>query len=158
MILTFHCAYKNEYDEMVDSYKEIVCNYLRGFFIVDFVALIPLDFLFYILGLEKVYDTNLNYDYNKYAKILRIGKLVKLSKLLRVSAFVNKINLFKIHENKKIRPSANKINLIKNINDVLLAFVFMIIVCHTMACSFIFISQISLEYMIDGPSTTSWIN
>jgi len=158
MILTFHCAYKNEYDEMVDSYKEIVCNYFRGFFIVDFVALIPLDFLFYILGLEKVYDTNLNYDYNKYAKILRIGKLVKLSKLLRVSSFVNKINLFKIYENKKIRPSANKINLIKNINDVLLAFVFMIIVCHTMACSFIFISQISLEYMIDGPSTTSWIN
>jgi hypothetical protein len=37
-----------------------------------------------MLGLEKIYDTSLNYDYNKYAKILRIGKLVKLSKLLRV--------------------------------------------------------------------------
>jgi hypothetical protein len=50
MILTFHCAYKNEYDEMVDSYKEIFCNYLHGWFLVDFIANVPLDFLFFILG------------------------------------------------------------------------------------------------------------
>jgi hypothetical protein len=50
MIITFHSAYKNEYDEVVDSYKEIFCNYFTGWFIVDFFALIPLDFLFFILG------------------------------------------------------------------------------------------------------------
>jgi hypothetical protein len=50
MIITFHCAYKNEYDEVVDSYKDIFINYFTGWFFIDFVALVPLDFLFFILG------------------------------------------------------------------------------------------------------------
>jgi hypothetical protein len=81
MILTFHCAYKNEYDEVVDSYKQIFCNYFTGWFIVDFVALVPLDFLFFILGYVNAFSMNLNYDYNKFARILRIGKLSRLTKL-----------------------------------------------------------------------------
>jgi hypothetical protein len=75
MILTFHCAFKNEYDEVVDSYKDIIINYFTGWFFIDFVSLVPLDFLFFILGYENIYSLKLNYDYNKFAKILRIGKL-----------------------------------------------------------------------------------
>ena len=65
--------------------------------------------------------------------------------------------MFQIHKNKKVRPSANKLNLIKNINDLLITLLSLVIVSHIMACSWIFISSISLQYQIDGPATTSWI-
>ena len=141
MILTFHCAFKNEYDEVVDSYKDIFINYLTGWFIIDFIALVPLDFLFFILGYENVFNLNLNYDYNKFTRILRIGKLSKLTKFAQVERWVSSIDLFQIHRNKKVRPSANKVNLIKNINDLLMTLLSLVIVCHTMACSWIFISN-----------------
>jgi hypothetical protein len=51
---------------------------------------------------------------------------------------------FQIHKNKKVRPSANKINLIKNINDLLITLLLLVIVSHIMACFWIFISTISL--------------
>ena len=144
MILTFHCAFKNEYDEVVDSYKDIFINYLTGWFIIDFIALVPLDFLFFILGYENVFNLNLNYDYNKFTRILRIGKLSKLTKFAQVERWVSSIDLFQIHRNKKVRPSANKVNLIKNINDLLMTLLSLVIVCHTMACSWIFISNKAL--------------
>ena len=144
MILTFHCAFKNEYDEVVDSYKDILINYFTGWFFIDFFSTVPLDLLFFILGYENVYSLNLNYDYNKFAKILRFGKLIKFTKLAQVEAWVSSIDLFQIHKNKKIRPSANKVNLIKNINDLIMTLLSLVIVCHTMACSWIFISNKAL--------------
>ena len=144
MILTFHCAFKNEYDEVVDSYKDIFMNYFTGWFIIDFIALVPLDFLFFILGYENVFNLNLNYDYNKFTRILRIGKLLKLTKFAQVERWVSSIDLFQIHRNKKVRPSANKLNLIKNINDLLMTLLSLVIVCHIMACNWIFISNIAL--------------
>ena len=68
IFLTFHTAYKNEYDEVIDSYKDIFLNYISGYFIVDFISLVPLDLIFYI-------TLKLNYDYNKFLKIFRVGKL-----------------------------------------------------------------------------------
>ena len=65
--------------------------------------------------------------------------------------------MFQIHKNKKVRPSANKLNLIKNINDLLITLLSLVIVSHIMACNWIFISNIALQYKIDGPATTSWI-
>jgi lipopolysaccharide/colanic/teichoic acid biosynthesis glycosyltransferase len=87
---------------------------------------------------------NLNYDYNKFARLLRIGKLSRLTKFAQVEAWVNTIDIFQIHKNKKVRPSANKINLIKNINDLLITLLLLVIVSHIMACFWIFISTISL--------------
>jgi hypothetical protein len=80
MIITFHVAYLNEYNELVDNYKDICCNYLKGWFIIDFLSLVPLDSLFFIINYLNVYDLKYNYDYNKFLKILRIGKLVKITK------------------------------------------------------------------------------
>lgn len=38
-----------------------------------------------------------------------------------------------------------------------MTFLSLVIVCHIMACNWIFISWISLRFEIDGPNTNSWI-
>ena len=81
MIITFHVAYTNEYDEFVDNYKDIFCNYIGGWFIIDFISLVPLDALFLIISYFNIYQWNYNYDYNKFAKLLRFGKLLKFTRL-----------------------------------------------------------------------------
>ena len=81
MIITFHVAYRNEYDELVDNYKDICCNYISGWFIIDFLSLVPLDSLFFIINYFDIYEWKYNYDYNKFLKLLRFGKLLKFTKL-----------------------------------------------------------------------------
>ena len=55
MILTFHVAYKNEYDELVDNYKDIFCNYISGWFIIDIISLLPLDSLIFIVSYYELF-------------------------------------------------------------------------------------------------------
>ena len=81
MIITFHVAYRNEYDELVDNYKDIFCNYISGWFFIDFLSLVPLDSLFFIINYFDIYEWKYNYDYNKFLKLLRFGKLLKFTKL-----------------------------------------------------------------------------
>ena len=87
---------------------------------------------------------NLNYDYNKFLRILRVGKLHKMTKILQFELWISQIDLFKIHKNQNKKPSANKINFIKNINHLILTLLSLVIVCHIMACLWIFIANISV--------------
>lgn len=80
-----------------------------------------------------------------------------MTKILQFELWISQIDLFKIHKNQNKKPSANKINFIKNINHLILTLLSLVIVCHIMACVWIFIANISVQYQVDGPNTTNWI-
>ena len=68
------CIYMNEVD-LIDDPKFIACSYLKGWFIVDFVSILPVDLIFNIGGFTHML---------RVARIGKLGKLVKLTRLLRV--------------------------------------------------------------------------
>lgn len=68
------CYYHNEVD-LIDDPKIIACTYLKGWFFVDFVSILPIDFIFNVGGFTQLL---------RVAKIGKLGKLVKLTRLLRV--------------------------------------------------------------------------
>ncbi len=43
MVFSFRSAYFNSRDQLVDSLPAIACAYLKGWFIIDFVAIFPLN-------------------------------------------------------------------------------------------------------------------
>ena len=45
IILTFFSAYFDKLDVLVDNRRKIACNYLKFWFIIDFVSIMPLSLL-----------------------------------------------------------------------------------------------------------------
>ena len=84
VIIIFNTAFYTENFDMVDTRREIALNYMRGWFTVDILAIVPFD---YILAIG-------NFDV-KMVRVVRVGrlyKLVKLTRLLRILKLVKDKN------------------------------------------------------------------
>ena len=42
LLLCFVTAYQDEHDKLIDEHKVIAHNYLTGWFLIDFVAVLPI--------------------------------------------------------------------------------------------------------------------
>ena len=73
IIVVFQTAYYDEDVELIDDRKQIAKTYLRGWFTVDLLAIIPFD---------KIIRSA--QDYNQLARVARVGRLYKLVKLTRL--------------------------------------------------------------------------
>lgn len=72
IIVMFNSAIQDEYFNIIDDRKDIAIDYLKCWFFIDVVAIIPLDLLI---------TTN---DLNSLIRITRAGKLYKLIKITRL--------------------------------------------------------------------------
>ena len=79
ILLTFNSAVYDEHVDIIEERKEIARRYIRTWFFVDLISIIPFELF---LG-------NIN-DMNSMIKIVRIGRLYKLMKLSKL------LKLFKI--------------------------------------------------------------
>ncbi|RNA33574.1 hyperpolarization activated cyclic [Brachionus plicatilis] len=86
-----HRVLKNDGDDkIILQPKEIAKNYLRTWFIVDFLSTIPLDYIFLLV--EKS-DTKYQLAKTGRAlKVLRLAKLLSLLRLLRLSRLVRYVH------------------------------------------------------------------
>lgn len=57
IVINFRTTYVNQQDEVVSHPGKIALHYLRGWFIIDMVAAIPFDLLFYTSDQDKVSST-----------------------------------------------------------------------------------------------------
>lgn len=80
IILTFFSSYFDERQHMVvTDHKVIAKKYLRGWFWLDFISILPMDYIFNAM------------DVNQFARILRIGKIYKLVRMTRLIRFLKLI-------------------------------------------------------------------
>jgi hypothetical protein len=52
IVLTFFCAYHDEDFVCVDDQKTIACEYLRGWFMIDTLAILPFTYMMNIGGAD----------------------------------------------------------------------------------------------------------
>lgn len=91
IIVTFNSAITNDEFSTIENHKEIAINYLKGWFWVDFLAILPLEW--FLPSSDESETGTSNSNMNSVVRILRVGrlsKLIKLMKLLRVLKFLNK--------------------------------------------------------------------
>ena len=74
IVFTFFSAFESQALEIVDDHKIIVFNYLKFWFYLDFVTVVPLELIFQRFMKHQ----------EKYNKFLRIVRLVKLNRLVRL--------------------------------------------------------------------------
>lgn len=141
IIVTFNSAIQDEHFKEIDCRKTIACNYIRSWFFIDTVAILPFD-----LMLNSGRDNQVN----SLIRFTRVGKLYKLIKITRL------VRLLKvIKQQQKIMKKLNKMfNLGRGIEKLTFIVLIFLMVCHLMACIWIFIA----EFEDPDGQTVNWIS
>ena len=136
--LNFFRAYQNFDESLVRNRKYIFLHYLKSWFFIDFIQCIPYFSLFkYLDNLnmkkENRYVNSLEFEYNKYSRLLYLIILVKIIKLYKI-----------LHENitlSKIWEIISRIEIIDNYGNFLFSLFYSLSAINLCACIFIFIGK-----------------
>ncbi|VDO03111.1 unnamed protein product [Rodentolepis nana] len=81
----------NDYaDDIILDPKEIARQYVRSWFLLDFISSIPLDYIFRVLNKHESY--NQIFSAGRTLRILRLAKLLSMIRLLRLSRLVRYVS------------------------------------------------------------------
>ncbi|TWW66463.1 Potassium/sodium hyperpolarization-activated cyclic nucleotide-gated channel 1 [Takifugu flavidus] len=99
LVMNFRTGIVNEESsEIILDPKVIKMNYLKSWFVVDFLSSIPVDYIFLIV--EKGFDSEV-YKTARALRIVRFTKILSLLRLLRLSRLIRYI-----HQWEEVPPSA----------------------------------------------------
>ena len=140
IIIIFNTALMDEDSGLNQNRKDIACEYLFGWFILDTVAIIPFNA---IIGLFQDESGEVNNDLIRVARFGRLYKLVKLTKLLRV-----------------LKIAKEKSKIVKYIRQFLRIglgferlFIFLcstLMFCHIVTCLWVFVATSSQNSAEEG--------
>jgi hypothetical protein len=114
---------------MVDDRKMIAKRYLKGWFIIDMVSIIPFDVL-----LQASFEKNYNFLI-RFAKLGRLYKLIKLTRLLKLAKVVKESGKFM-----KVFSDELKVN--PSIERLCFFILVLLMLCHIGACIWILFPQL----------------
>lgn len=77
IILTFNSAYYNDNFILIDDRKTITRDYIKSWFLIDLIAIVPFDKI--LIGTGG--------DFNDMVRLARMGRLYKLVKLIKLLRF-----------------------------------------------------------------------
>ena len=93
IIVMFFSAFHDDEFHLIDELKPIAMNYLRGWFLIDFLAIFPFDSLITSKNASSTEDIN---GIVRIARLGRMYKLIKLTRLIRIIKLMKqKSNLLK---------------------------------------------------------------
>ena len=72
VFINFFSAYVNSDDDLITDRRKIACHYLRSWFIIDFVSILPISIIIKNAG-----------DFNSLARIARLPRLYRLLKITK---------------------------------------------------------------------------
>ena len=136
MILIFNTAYYDEDFKMVQHRGLIALTYMRGWFVIDLLAIFPIG---YIQKLMPVDHSNGGGhgeagNINGIVRIARIGRMYKLIKLTRL------IRIFKIFKSKGslFKKAKSSLNLGEGFERLVFFILMSGMICHIVACMWCF--------------------
>lgn len=137
-------AFYNDEFQLVDSNKAIAASYLRGWFLIDFVAILPFD-----LMIQSSEANTKSDDINGIVRIARLGRMYKLIKLTRL------IRIIKIMKQKSniVKFAADLFQLGNGFERIYFFVIFSVMVCHIFACLWVFIAQMASDDKLEN-----WMN
>ena len=88
ILVSFFTVYNDENDILIVSHKKISINYLKTWFVFDFLSAFPFE--------SVLFDI-------KYSKLIKLSRLPRLYRLVRIIKLMKMIRVFKEHQ-KIVQP------------------------------------------------------
>ena len=137
IVLTFFSAYTDDEENLVKNHKKIIKKYLKSWFIIDIISVLPLNNLFKngkYSGLTKI------------SKLPKLYRLIKLTKLLRMTKMSSKGNL-----NRVTKFFMEKLKINANVERLFFFVLTFLLMNHLCACFWYFMAK------IEDFSPDSWV-
>lgn len=125
IIVNFLSAFYDQKNKLVTEWKQIILNYIQGWFILDFIAVFPFSILLKIQG----------GNYNKLIRLFRLARLYRVTKLIKLSKGRNNF-ISQIFEIFSMSPASRKL-----INIVII----MISMTHFVSCLWYYTSKLQFN-------------
>ncbi|CAD8104476.1 unnamed protein product [Paramecium sonneborni] len=130
IVINFLSAFYDEEQKVIDDYILIAKSYLTGWFIIDFIAVLPITYFL---------------DDNTQAKALRYNKLLRLIRLPRLYRLVRLIKMSKASLNVKNKTQVARILSYFGINEGIIKGLILLgkilLINHLIACFWYFIAK-----------------
>lgn len=130
IIVNFFTVYPNEHEDYVTKRKTIALHYLKGWFIFDIVAILPINYFFTQGG-----------GVNDLARLARLPRLYKLVKIFRIVKQSGKL--------KKYAAETLKLGMV--LESILTFAFFLAITTHVLGCLWYFSAR------FDDFSPDTWV-
>ena len=127
IILNFFTAFIDKFDKLIIDRKKIVFNYLFSWFIIDFISILPLNYI-----------TKKNFNYNRLTRLTKIPKLYKIIRFLKLLR-ITKIN--SKQEKHLTKSIFHKLQINDKIIKLLLYSLTFFLITHIMSCLWYFITS-----------------
>ncbi len=138
IVLTFFSAYTDDEENLVKNHKKIIKKYLKSWFIVDIISVLPISYIFNASGRFS--------GLTKISKLPKLYRLVKLTKLLRITKMSSKGNL-----NKVTKFFMEKLKINANVERLFFFVLTFLLMNHLCACFWYFMAK------IEDFSPDSWV-
>ena len=126
IVLNFFTVYTNSYEDYETDRRKIAFKYLRGWFIFDLIAILPIQYFF-------TAGSGIN-DLARLARLPRLYRLIKVFRLIRVFRLVK--------QSGRIKKYAGEMLQIGMIIERVLTFSFILfITTHVFACMWYFLAK-----------------
>jgi hypothetical protein len=135
MILLFFTAYINDDLDIVDTKKEIALEYLKSWFPIDLISVIPFDLII---------------TYGQFTRIARISRISKISKIIRMTKMVRLLKIGKVRT-KLFKNFSQMTEINAGLERLIFLMIFFVVMVHVIACLWIFIAT------FDETSKVNWI-
>jgi hypothetical protein len=135
IFLNFFTAYFDNDFTIYDDHKDIAKMYLKTWFAIDFISLIPFDMILMYGNLNRV------------ARFSRIGKLYKIIRMMKM---VRLLKIAKVR-NKLVKDLSEILRISVGAERLLFLLVIFLLLVHIIACFWIFIAK------FDESSKENWI-
>jgi hypothetical protein len=114
----------------------IAKNYLKRWFFLDFISLIPFDAIF---------------RNNNYNRLIRYSRIYLIFRVLRFAGLLKLFRFFRIHDKTKKTATYGKLHLKPSNVKMMFLLIYFLIIEHIWTCIWIMIGKVSPE------SKTNWI-
>jgi hypothetical protein len=114
----------------------IAKEYLKSWFIIDLLAIVPFDLLI---------------SYNNYQEIIRIARLGKISKLIKMTRLLRILKIVK-QRNQLMRYMNDFLKIGLGFERLIFFALIFFLLCHVLTCMWVLASQFK------GEGDTSWIS
>lgn len=145
IFINFNTAFYREDYEIETSHKNIAINYLRGWFLIDFLSIIPLDLI--LSGEQEEIEgdiENSTTDSSNINEVVRIAKLSKLYRLIKVTRLVRLLRVAR--RSKQMMRNVRAMVVRGQAIERLIFFVLILVLCsHFLACMWIFAAKITYD-------------
>ena len=152
LILNFRTTYINSDGKEVTKGNEIACNYLHGWFWIDFISSIPFDLIVsYALGISDYQSNEIgNVQVSKTLKISKSARISKLSKIARVLKLTKLVRLARA--TRLMSRYADMFYISRNQMKLIQLFFATLTIAHFIACGWGLVAHLH-----DDVDRNSWL-